>query len=370
MWTCGCLKIAKFGFFYSFFEGMESSSPFEERVRSVAQAILSSKKTVLFIGAGASASAGVPTFRGTNAAESLLEVREDHLVFPNFTHLACRKLLASKVVAGAVSSNHDGLLGQQGPNVVEIFGSVLTETCLSCGGRFRRKFAPPPLNRKCECGGKLKKTGCRYGQAIFKPGLEAATSLAEDACVALVLGSGMHTWPLSVDGFPSKAKRVVLVTLGETAADRDESIERFDCTCDSFMEVLMKELNLAPVDPFVFEEEFQCRWKTVNGMIELVVVRELKTLFGFVVLTKVFKESGDAPAESLCFAHEGEANGIELLRSNLTYSLSGTVPSKNNIVEVLLQPRAEFGECEKVRVVVELVAESGQQKQKFSKIIK
>ncbi len=52
-------------------------------------------------------------------------------MFPNFTHQACKKLLSSGVVAGAVSSNHDALLGpQKHENVVEIFGSVLTEACL------------------------------------------------------------------------------------------------------------------------------------------------------------------------------------------------------------------------------------------------
>ncbi len=61
---------------------MESLS-FVERVRVVADAIREAKKTVLFLGAGASASAGVPTFRGTNAAESLLEVRPCFILSPS-----------------------------------------------------------------------------------------------------------------------------------------------------------------------------------------------------------------------------------------------------------------------------------------------
>ncbi len=233
---------------------------------------------------------------------------------------------------------------------VDVLGFSLIPVCSNrCNARMRRRFAPPPLNRKCEhCGGKLKKTGCRYGQAIYKPGLDAATSLAENAGVALVLGSGMHTWPLSCDGFPARAKMVVLVTLGETAADGNDSITRFDCTCDSFMEVLMKELQLE-VEPFVFEEEFVCKWRrSENGSIDVMV------------------DSAEAPVEALCFTHAGTVNGKELDRSNMSYVLTATVAQCNRL-EFQLDLRSEFGNNhEKVQVVIQdLQGESGQQKQTF-----
>ena len=294
---------------------------FEERVAAVAELLRGGKNVVLYVGAGASASAGVPTFHGTNRAESLLDVREDHLVFPNFTHRACKALLERGVASFAVSSNHDGLLA--GDNVVEIFGSVLTETCLSCKQRFRRQFAPPPLNRKCECGGKLKKTGCRYGQTIYRPGLDRATAAADSAEVALVLGSGMHTWPLAAgpDGFPMRAKHVVLVTLGETAADGNARVDRFDCACDDFMRALMRRLEV-PVPPGVFEQHFAVRWRRSGG--QLVV-------------------AADADAqETLVFAHEGTVNGEELERSQLSHTLGAVVAAAPQLL-VRLRPRAAFG---------------------------
>jgi NAD-dependent deacetylase len=295
---------------------------FEERVAGVA-ALMRGKNVVLYIGAGASASSGVPTFRGTNRAESLLDVREDHLVFPNFTHRACAELLERGMASSAVSSNHDGLLS--GDKVVEIFGSVLTETCLECKQRFRRRFAPPALNRTCACDGKLKKTGCRYGQTIYKPGLDRATAAADSAEVALVLGSGMHTWPLAAgpDGFPMRAKHVVLVTLGETAADGDEAIERFDCTCDEFMRVLMQHLAV-PVAPFVFEQRFSVAWKRSGANVEVTV-------------------SAADPQETLAFAHEGSAGGEEFERSQFTHRLSATVPGAGPALVVRLRPREAFG---------------------------
>lgn len=168
----------------------------------------------------------------------------------------------------------------------------------------------------------------------FQKRLDKAMLLAESMDVALVLGSGMHTWPLSVDGLPTKAQRVVLVTLGHTAADDNPSITRFDCTCDAFMECLMRKLHLE-ADPFVYEEEFVCKWsRTANEVVQIVV------------------DSSAAPDEALCFSHSGTVNGVELERSNLNYSLSATVNvAPGSSLEILLQPRSEFGEAEVVRIV-------------------
>ncbi len=248
------------------------------------------------------------------------------------TNCCFRTLLASGLASLAVSSNHDGLMARG--MVVEIFGSVLTETCLACNQRFRRRFAPVVLGRKCEeCGGKLKKTGCRYGQAIYKPGLERAAEAAEKAEVALVLGSGMHTWPLAAgrDGLPMKAKRVVLVTLGETAADGHAAIERFDCTCDEFMRRLMSTLDIA-VPPFVFEQRFAVKWMRDGNKIN------------------VYVSAADA-AETLAFCEAGTVNGEELERSQMTYALSATVAE----LRVMLRPKDAFG---KEALVTEIVLQT------------
>jgi NAD-dependent SIR2 family protein deacetylase len=161
-------------------------------IARVAEAIVEARgSTVFYIGAGCSANAGVPTFHGQGAAGSLLHVREDQLMLPTFSHCAVRALMERGLVEWITSSNHDGLISGEG--VSEIFGSTFHEICLSCKRRVRRGTVTPAIGRSCEeCGGRLKKTGCRYGQTIYRPPLEEAEKHASSK-LAVVLGSGMHT---------------------------------------------------------------------------------------------------------------------------------------------------------------------------------
>ena len=116
-------------------------------------------KTVAFIGAGCSASSGVPTFAGEGAAGSLLFVREDALKLPTYAHRAVARLLEAGLVAHVVSSNHDGLIS--GEHVSEVFGCVFGEICLACKTRFRRTTVTPSLGRQCElCGTRRCAIGC------------------------------------------------------------------------------------------------------------------------------------------------------------------------------------------------------------------
>ena len=330
--------------FASYFLELTFQLLVQDAVSVTASALRDDKvNTCIYVGAGASASSGVPTFHGHNAAASLLAVREDQIHFPNYTHRAVRELLNRGMADFCVSTNHDGLVTSIWDNVVEIFGSVLTESCLGCKKRFRRQFGPPPLNRKCEeCGEKLKKTGCRYGQAIYKPGLERAQEAAEKSDVAIVLGSGMHTWPVTSSGFPGMAKcSIVLVTLGDTVADDDKGITRLDSTCDSFMEALMQELQINVPD-FEFSQTIKINCQIQENRVEIQV-------------------SDENPQEALTFCHEGRicfASGesFDFDRSNLSFLLTAsfTKPaSAEGPMRVELIPRLEFNDTKPHVVLME-----------------
>ena len=85
---------------------------------------------------------------------------------------------------------------------------------------------------------------------------------------------GMHTWPCSVDGFPSYAKKSALVTLGKTVADDVTTIERCDFACDVFMRSLMEQLNLK-VNPYVFSQALIAEYKfKENGRMDIVLKTE------------------------------------------------------------------------------------------------
>ena len=252
-------------------------------------------------------------------------------------------LLESGMANFCVSTNHDALVWSSKENVVEIFGSVLTEVCLGCRARFRRRLPPPPLGRKCElCSSKLKKSGCRYGQEIYRPGLQRAEEASQKADVALVLGSGMHTWPVTASGFPGFANDIFLVTLGETIADRtdDERITRVNAACDDFMTELVNHLDIS-VPNFEFRQEFVVEFDWHDGRIS-VSVKAADQNEALVFSTAGFLRIGD-------IVHE-------LDRSNLTYILGGdfAVPAEVNEVCVQLTPRAEF--CDENPCIVKIPA--------------
>ena len=106
-----------------------------EKAKNVAASLKEASYAVCYVGAGCSAGAGVPTFHGENAAGSLLNVREDSLHLKGYSHLCVEKLLEEGLIKFVLSTNHDGLLGTH-KDVVEIFGSVLTEVCLNCNTRY------------------------------------------------------------------------------------------------------------------------------------------------------------------------------------------------------------------------------------------
>jgi hypothetical protein len=84
---------------------------FAAKMRDVIARVKKAKRVVIFTGAGASASAGVGTFKGKNAMGSLLHLREDKAdgVMPTFTHRCTQALLQAGVVQFVVTSNHDNL---------------------------------------------------------------------------------------------------------------------------------------------------------------------------------------------------------------------------------------------------------------------
>lgn len=116
------------------------------------------------------AGSGLGTFRGANQGSAL--VREDlyDTVLPSLAHRAIAELVRRELAAFVVTSNHDNLHAKSGvpaDKLAELYGNCYVELCMQCATEFRRATTFPALGRACErCGGKLKKTGCRYGQQV------------------------------------------------------------------------------------------------------------------------------------------------------------------------------------------------------------
>ena len=146
-----------------------------------------------------------------------------------------------------------------------MFGNAFVEKCLACHTVFRRTTAVPPLNRTCEsCGGKLKKTGCRYGQKIDSVQLENGWTHAKKQDLSLAMGSGLHTWPFTMDGMVGEGRgRTFVVNLGRTGGDLSPNTTKINCDCDQFMMRVMEKLEIEPEEEF-YSQQFLVKIRREN----------------------------------------------------------------------------------------------------------
>ena len=155
-----------------------------------------------------------------------------------------------------VTSNHDNihrLSGVPQDRLAELFGNAYVELCLKCHAQFSRKTQPPSLGRACEkCGGRLVRTGVRFGQATPEEPLTRAVEQGKLADCALVFGSSMTVSPFC--NIPPLAKHMVIVNLKETPYDANASL-KFNATCD---EVMKRVLNHYKIEIGAFEYKQVC----------------------------------------------------------------------------------------------------------------
>lgn len=225
--------------------------------------INASKHFVIFTGAGISTAANIPDFRGPGGLNSkgILGLKEHELdvVMPTYSHLVIKHLLQRGIAKFLVTSNHDDLHAKSGCDlnqIAELFGNAYIERCLKCNTLFRRQVVTPNLGRKCDnatCGGRLVKTGVRFGGAVPEAPLALAQKNARKCDVALVLGSSMTVSPFC--DLAGTAPSVGIVSIQDTPVDKLPKTLKFNSTCDSVMREIAKSLGIV-VEDFVYRATF------------------------------------------------------------------------------------------------------------------
>lgn len=191
-------------------------------LKNAAQALKNARCAMAFTGAGISVESGIPPFRGPGGIWAkhdpakfekgyfkrhpaevwplLKEVFFDMLkhVRPNPAHLALAELEQAGRLAGIVTQNIDGLHQKAGSRTVhEYHGSIRHMQCMQCRTLFESKTIsldrlPPPCPA---CGGLLKPDIVFFGEGIPTDVHRAATDLAKQADVCLVVGTGGQVQP-------------------------------------------------------------------------------------------------------------------------------------------------------------------------------
>jgi NAD-dependent deacetylase len=221
---------------------------------TLADLLAAAQRILVFTGAGVSTASGIPDYRGPQGVWKTRrpvdyhdfmrspEARRrywrqkwmDHVEFgaaqPNAVHHAVADLERAGKVEMVVTQNVDGLHAAAGtsPNkLVEIHGTARLVECQQCGARSDpaphfATFHDTGECPVCDCGGYLKSATISFGQNLRSVDLGRAYAAAENADLALALGSSLVVYPAA--DIPLRAAatgaQYVVVNRGETDHDR------------------------------------------------------------------------------------------------------------------------------------------------------
>ncbi len=148
---------------------------------------------------------------------------------PNPAHLALSELYQKGLLDAVITQNIDGLhqaAGIPDDKVIELHGSNLRVRCMSCHAissihAAHARVEAGDLAPECDCGGYLKPDTISFGQAMPLTEMQAATALAENCDVILVVGSTLLVHPAAA--LPDLALRrgawLAIVNLSQTPYD-------------------------------------------------------------------------------------------------------------------------------------------------------
>ncbi len=198
----------------------------------------SSRRVVVFTGAGISTESGIPDFRSPGGIWSrhkpiyfedflasqakrreywrlkFVVDRDIREAKPNDGHLAVAKLVRSGKAALVITQNVDGLHQASGipeEQVIELHGNTTYAACLDCGTRFelapiRAAFERDESLPVCDrCAGIVKTATISFGQAMPPEAMRRAEEATLACDLFLAVGSSLVVYPAA--GFPELARR-------------------------------------------------------------------------------------------------------------------------------------------------------------------
>ncbi len=216
--------------------------------------IESSRRAVVFTGAGISTESGIPDFRSPGglwtkmapidfrdfmaSEEMRIEAWRRKFAMdgsfaaaePNKGHMAVAKLVDTGKVTHVITQNVDNLHQNSGvptDKVIELHGNSTYATCLNCGARYelaeiRSHYEENGKPQDCQfCSGILKSATISFGQAMPEAEMERATEATLECDLFIAIGSSLQVYPAA--GFPIMAKKngakLVILNREETELD-------------------------------------------------------------------------------------------------------------------------------------------------------
>ena len=214
-----------------------------------------SKRALVFTGAGMSTESGIPDFRSPGGVWSKMSpiYFQDFLASaekrrtawtrtfsgaagwtgakPNDGHYAIARLVKAGKVAAVVTQNVDNLHQDSGvpPDlVIELHGNASYAKCLACGlhheledlrGPFLERGEIPACR---ECSSIVKTATISFGQAMPQAEMERAEEEAQQCDLCIVLGSSLVVFPAAMIPVVAKRNGAALVIINREPTDLDE----------------------------------------------------------------------------------------------------------------------------------------------------
>ena len=224
----------------------------------LAEYLRTSRRILVFTGAGISTGSGIADFRGPQGVWTRRQpvyyedfmtseaARIEHWDYkleawesfrnaqPNDVHRAIVRLEQAEKLRMVVTQNIDGLhslAGTSAERLVELHGTNSLVECQSCKRRsdpephfdFFRAHRTPP---RCACGGFLKPATISFGQSLEPHELLRAHQSAMEADLVVALGSTLSVYPAA--SFPLLAAQrgipYVIVNRGATEHDGEPCV--------------------------------------------------------------------------------------------------------------------------------------------------
>jgi NAD-dependent deacetylase len=228
----------------------------EDKLKQVAQWITTSKKVIVFSGAGLSTESGIPDFRSPGGVwdrynpedfyfqnflaseasrekywQMATEMYEPiKTAQPNQAHLAIAELEKLGKLDCVITQNIDGLhfkAGNSEEKVIQLHGTAIFVSCLSCKKRYDRDEIQERIKKgqkapRCnDCGGILKPATISFGQPMPEKETQEAYHRSSFCNLFIVVGSSLVVQPAA--SMPLVAKengaRLVIVNRDSTPYD-------------------------------------------------------------------------------------------------------------------------------------------------------
>ena len=212
----------------------EMTDPIERLI----ELVQASNRMVVFTGAGISTESGIPDFRGPGGVWEKFDPNDFHIdrflaseegrrrywlrstgmyqqilmSQPNAAHRAVVTLERMGKVGAVITQNIDGLhqaAGSSPQKMIELHGSTLFVSCLSCENRIERTAFQPLVSEEgdapsCDkCGGLMKPATISFGQMLTPESMERSVEETDACDLFLVIGSSLVVYPAA--GFPKRA---------------------------------------------------------------------------------------------------------------------------------------------------------------------